>query len=83
MKNKIYFIDAVTGEETVREMTADEQKARDAEIAQWLSDEAATKEKLANEKSIKIAAYKKLGLTDEEIEALLPNENPQPIFNNA
>jgi len=82
MKNKIYFIDAITGEETVREMTVHEQEARDAEIAQWLLDEATTKEKLANDKLVKIAAYKKLGLTDEEIEALIPNDNPQPIITN-
>lgn len=79
----MYFINGVTGEETVREMTADEQKARDVEIAQWLLDKAAREEKLANDKLVKIAAYKKLGLTDEEIKALLPNENTQPIFNNA
>lgn len=74
--DNVYIYDHKTGEEIVREMTDEEQAQRDAEV------EAATKAKAkakANAELLrlaKISAYEKLGLTESEIEALLPSAKP-------
>lgn len=69
---KIGEFDALTGEQIVRDATPEELQARKAEIAE-ASAQKAEKKKLAEELRItKIAAYQKLGLTDEEINAILP-----------
>jgi len=82
MSDKIYVLDVATGEEIVRQMTVEEQALRDAEIAEWKLQNAEAKAEAIELREIKIAAYKKLGLSDKEIEALLPSENTQPIFLN-
>lgn len=82
MSDKIYILDVATGEEIIRKMTVEEQALRDAEIAAWELKKAEAKAKAIEFKETKIAAYKKLGLSDKEIEALLPSENSQPIFSN-
>jgi len=82
MTNLIGLYDHTTGQNVVREMTAEEQAQRKIEVQAWI---AAKEQKLAeaNEsRQTKIAAYEKLGLTAEEIEALLPTPKlritPQP-----
>lgn len=82
MSDKIYLLDVATGEEIVREMTVEEQALRDAEIAAWELKKAEAKAEAIQLKETKIAAYKKLGLTNEEIEALLPPENVKPIVSS-
>lgn len=80
MKNDLIQIhNAATGEITVRELTNAEQKMRDAEKAQFLLDEEAAKAQATTLRETKILAYKKLGLSEAEIEALLPT----PIEENA
>lgn len=69
---KIGIFDAITGENVVREMTKEEAAARKAEIAEFAAAKIAKEEADAVLKATKIAAYKKLGLTDEEINAILP-----------
>ena len=71
-KNKIYYYDHSTGEEVIREMTDEEQAQRDAEEKAWLAEQAKLKADAEALRQIKIAAYQKLGLTEAEIEALLP-----------
>ena len=63
---------AKTDEITVRELTDDEQAIRDAEKAAWLVEKEQKKLEEAQLRQIKIVAYEKLGLTEAEIEALLP-----------
>lgn len=68
--------DGLTGEQEVREASAEEVAAREAEVAQWLFDKAAREEAQAQARAIKVSAYQKLGLTEAEIEALLPSPKP-------
>lgn len=68
--------DALTGEQEVREATAEEAAARQAEVAQWLADKKAQEESAIQARALKISAYQKLGLTEAEIEALLPSPKP-------
>jgi hypothetical protein len=68
----IHINDAETGEIIERELTDKEQAEYDADKAALAAikiEEDAAKEEL---RLTKITAYKKLGLTDAEIEALLP-----------
>ena len=61
-----------TGENIVREMTDEEKTQYEQENAEYAIEASKKLEKNQEEKAIKISAYKKLGLSDEEIEALLP-----------
>jgi hypothetical protein len=73
MNDKIYIYDHNAGEEIIREMTDEEQAQHNAEAVRL---SAAKAERLATEaelRATKISAYHKLGLTADEIEALLPN----------
>jgi hypothetical protein len=72
MTDTLAIYDHKTGENIVRKLTNEEQATRSAEIeaSQLAKDQA----KIDAEKLrlIKISAYEKLGLTEAEIEALLP-----------
>jgi hypothetical protein len=74
--NQIGIYDHTTGENIVREMTTEEKEQRDAETKAWQT--AKENAKLAAEqlRATKISAYEKLGLTEAEIEALLPTPKP-------
>ena len=78
MNDKISIYDYATGEVIVREMTDEEQAQRDAEVAAYQAEQQAKEQQEAELRANKIAAYQKLGLTEAEIEALLPT--PQPII---
>lgn len=69
---KIGEFDALTGEQIIRDATPEEIAAREAEIAQWAIEKQERIAKAEQLKSQKIAAYEKLGLTQEEIDALVP-----------
>ena len=77
MNDKISIYDHLIGETIVREMTDEEQAQRDAEVAAWLAEKAAKEQEQAELRANKISAYQKLGLSETEIEALLPT--PKPI----
>lgn len=73
MANDTIYIDNVsTGEVIIKELTDAEQKKLDAERLAAKKATEAEKAAAENNRQLKIAAYKKLGLTDAEIEALLP-----------
>lgn len=79
----IYTYNHNSGTEIVREMTDAEQLQRNKEV-----DSALAKKEKANEEAellrqTKINAYKKLGLTDQEIEALLPIPKSDLFISNA
>jgi hypothetical protein len=74
---KIGIYNAETDEQIVRDATPEEVTARETEIAQYLADKETQELEAAELRATKISAYKKLGLTDLEIEALLPT--PQPL----
>jgi hypothetical protein len=76
MTNLIGIYDHTTGENIVREMTTDEQTQRDAEIEAWQTAKENAKLQAEQLRETKIAAYEKLGLTEAEIEALLPTPKP-------
>jgi hypothetical protein len=69
--------DHSTGENIVREMTDEEQAQRDAEIEATRTAKEQAELKAKQLREIKIAAYEKLGLTEAEIEALLPTPQPR------
>lgn len=68
----IYEFDNATAKEITRTMSNEEQAQRDAEVVAWLAQEAQAKADAEALRQTKIAAYQKLGLTEAEIEALLP-----------
>lgn len=74
--NQIGIYDHTTGENTVIEMTAEEKAQRDAEIKAWQIAKKNAKLEAEQLRATKIAAYEKLGLTEAEIEALLPTPTP-------
>ena len=81
MTNKISIYDHSTGEQIERSMTAAEQKASDAESTAYAVKKAALEAEIESVRNVKIAAFQKLGLTVEEIEALVPTPqavNPLP-----
>lgn len=78
MNKNIYIYDHSTGEEVIREMTDQEQAQRDAEVAAAIEAKALAKAKAEALKQTKILAYQKLGLTEAEIEALLPTPKLPP-----
>lgn len=69
---KIGEFDAITGQQIVRDATPDEIAAREAEVTQWLADKTVREAEAAQLRATKISAYQKMGLTEAEIEALLP-----------
>lgn len=77
MTNLIGIYDHTSGENVVREMTPEEQAQRDAEIQAWLTAKENAKLEAEQLRETKIAAYQKLGLTEAEIEALLPAPKPE------
>ena len=61
------------------QLSADEYEAT---IAQWANARLAKEQAKSDAEAarqIKIAAYQKLGLTETEIEALLPTPKPLPV----
>jgi len=64
--------DVATGEINIIELTHEEQAARNAEIAAFEAAKAQAKQEADELRQNKISAYEKLGLTQTEIEALLP-----------
>lgn len=77
--NQIGIYDHITGENIVREMTLEEQAQRDAEIVAWKTNKAEAELEAEQSRETKISAYEKLGLTEAEIEALLPTPKPLPV----
>lgn len=62
--------------DTVRTLTDEEYEATIESWADaWIAKEQAKLDAIAA-RELKITAYKKLGLTDEEISVLLPEEKP-------
>ena len=76
MNDKISIYDHLTGETILREMTDEEQAQRDAEVAENESKQAQAEAEAEALRATKIAAYQKLGLSEAEIEALLPSTKP-------
>jgi hypothetical protein len=74
----IGIYDHATGQNEIREMTKSEQDQRDLESAAYLLSKQASLIAKENARSIKIAAFTKLGLSAEEIDALVPVE-VQPL----
>ena len=72
MTNLIGIYDHSTGEEIVREMTAEEKANRDAEVAVFIAQQEQLKTEAKTLYETKVSAYQKLGLTEAEIKALLP-----------
>ena len=73
MPNKNIFIyNHLTGTEITREMTNEEQAAFDETTKNNLAIAKEEKQKQELLKENKISAYTKLGLTQAEIEALMP-----------
>lgn len=70
--DKLFIYDHSSGEEVIREMTDEEQAQRDAQVAAWFAQEAQAKADAEALRQTKVSAYEKLGLTEAEIEALLP-----------
>ena len=79
--NNIFIYDHLTGTEITREMTDEEQALFDAKTQNnfALAEEEKQKQDLLRQN--KISAYEKLGLTAEEIEALLPNDKVTTLHN--
>jgi hypothetical protein len=79
MNDKIGIYDNETGEYSTVELTDAEQAKIDAERAAWriAKDQAVLDAEQLRQ--TKISAYEKLGLTEAEIEALLPAP-AQPII---
>lgn len=69
---KVGEFNAETGEQIVRDATPEEIAIKEAEVAQWLADKAVREAEAAQLRATKISAYQKMGLTEAEIEALLP-----------
>jgi|688.fasta_scaffold420253_2 uncharacterized protein with von Willebrand factor type A (vWA) domain len=74
----IQIHDVATGEIINREMTDEEQQQFEAERAINSEAKRLREEQAAQLRATKISAYQKLGLTAEEIEALLPTPKPKP-----
>lgn len=79
MTNLIGLYDHTTGENVVREMTPEEQAQREIESQAWIAAKEQRLAEVSELRQTKIAAYEKLGLTAEEIEALLPTPVPRII----
>lgn len=77
-KDTLMIHNATTDEIIVRELTDDEQDELDAARAKALAAKQKAKDEAKAARDLKISAYEKLGLTAEEIQALLP---PLPTDN--
>ena len=64
--------DVATGQIEIVELTVDEIAKREEQVQQWKAEREAREQQAALAKQTKISAYQKLGLTESEIEALLP-----------
>lgn len=78
---KIGIFDALIGEQIEKDATPEEIAAREAEVAKWSAEDKLKEEAELNARTTKISAYQKLGLTPDEIEALLPT--PKPLTRQA
>ena len=67
---------ASNGEITIVTLTDEEQTKLDSEREAAIAAKAAAKLEQEQLRLTKISAYAKLGLTEEEIEALLPTPKP-------
>jgi hypothetical protein len=76
----IQITDALTGETIVREMTDEEQAEHNAISAKNLAAKEKKAQEEADLRAAKIAAYTKLGLSAEEIEALVSTPQPPRAF---
>lgn len=70
MTNQISIYDHATGETIVRDMTADEQKAHDAEIAAYNAEKTAAELIATDKAAARQSVYDKLGLTTDDVAAL-------------
>jgi hypothetical protein len=77
-----YIHNVATGEITIEPLTQDEITARAAEYAAELAELASKKAKEEESRLLKISAYEKLGLTKEEIEALVPTPEGMKVGKN-
>jgi len=69
---KIGKFDAIIGQQIVLDATDEEIAAREAEITEYTATKQSLEIAATQLRNTKIAAYVKLGLTEAEIEALLP-----------
>ena len=74
--DKIYTHNVASDEITVVELSDQEQVLRNAKISKSLEDAEKAKANAETLRQTKIAAYQKLGLSEAEIEALLPTPLP-------
>jgi len=74
-KDNISIYNHSTGESLVREMTNEEQAEREAQIEAHKIEKAKRESDALQLREAKLSAYQKLGLTQTEIEALLPIPN--------
>lgn len=74
----VYEFNAKTNEEIIRHLTDAEQKERDLEVKNFLAAKKIAEELAAQKLALKISAYEKLGLSPEEIDALLPKNGSIP-----
>ncbi len=65
------IVEAITGKETLREFTPDEVAALEAEQARLQTEQAAKNAEQATKDAARQAVLDKLGLTADEIAALL------------
>ena len=65
-----------TGENIVREMTPEEIAILEADQTALREGKAQREAEVEATRAAKISAYQKLGLTEAEIEALLPSPKP-------
>ncbi|MFM7858393.1 MAG: hypothetical protein ACKO96_42355, partial [Flammeovirgaceae bacterium] len=71
MTPKIGIYNHLTGEDNIREMTADELAEFEQQSAAYLTEKTAKETEAAQLRATKISAYQKMGLTKAEITALL------------
>lgn len=71
MTYQIGIFNGLTGEEIVRDMTNEEQAARDAEIAAHLADKELKAKIKAEQEEAKAALLERLGITEAEAKLLL------------
>jgi len=72
MTNTRLIHDVATGEIEILALTSEEISDRNAQVQQWKAQKEALEQQAELLKQTKISAYKKLGLTQAEIEALIP-----------
>jgi hypothetical protein len=70
--DKMFIYDHQTNKQLVRDMTNAEQAERNSTVTAYLQQQAQIKTEAEALRQTKISAYEKLGLTQAEIEALLP-----------